>query len=174
MQTAADLHAVPQIRERRDRVGKEHHAEARENHVTQPIFEGMSLGVRMDELDVHTRLRRPGLGGLHHQPGHIHPHAPGRLAQAFGHSQRGRPGTAAHIQHLSSRLRQYMLGQPLLNGPEHLIEQCLRLHPGLTTHTVPELLLLLPRCRSHDALLLLNPKPMGSLQLQVNLKSSHA
>ena len=112
-----------QVGKGRDRVGEEHHAEARDQQIVGAPLESVGLGIAVDEADVAVALlgaappreRQHRLGDVEREHRAVGP-------DALGQRQRGGAGAAADVDHALARRHRRAADQPVGDEAEALIE----------------------------------------------------
>jgi hypothetical protein len=137
-QSAIGLESASEIGERRDRVGKEHHAESRVHAVGAGGFEGMRLGV--GPLEEHIGQRGPGRPrprDLQHGDGDINPQDGAPFADASRQFQGRLAASATDIDETFPADEGEGVHRSLSQRPDHVIEPIAHRRPCVAGRGVP-------------------------------------
>src|SRR5262249_20693073 len=135
-----------QVRKGADGVGKEHDAQARNDHVEARRLEWVNLRIDADEVRCRAFTHGAGSGKGDHRLGNVDAGATTAHSKQPCNSERSCACTAADIQNATRGPCGDRLDERVLERFENLVEQRLHLDPGASHIAVPErsLLFILP------------------------------
>jgi hypothetical protein len=109
-----------EVRERRDRIGEEHHPEAADHQIQLVLTEPVALRVGRNERDVaQARRRRAAAGRLQHRDRQVDAHDPARRACRPRRGERQVTGAATHVEDPLPGLDLHGIQDVDAEGPEH-------------------------------------------------------